>query len=203
MNMKQYLALSLVAIFMVMAGFGSIGVAQAATPLSCNVGSSSVGVNQNSILTASGGDGTYFWSGENLNITNSSGSQFSVSYPSFGTYNVTVLSAGQSAVCNINVVSTVVPVGGLACLPASQSLRLGQTATFSAVGGNGTYVWSSPDLSIINPNGSGFSASYASAGLKVMTVTSAGQTATCLANVSSRVVVNDPGFPNTGGGYGR
>ena len=200
--MKQFLALSLVAIIMVMAGFGSIGVAQAAAPVSCSVGSPSVGVNQNSVLTAMGGDGTYFWSGENLNVTNSSGSQFSVSYPSVGTYNVTVSSGGQSAVCNINVANSP-SVSGFSCLPANQNVILGQTANFSAIGGNGSYVWSSPDLNITNSSGSGFSASYASTGLKVMTVTSAGLSTSCLANVLHRVTDTDPGFPNTGGGYGQ
>lgn len=204
MKMNKYLVLSIVAIFAITGlGLGSFGVAEAQVviPLSCSVASSAVGVNQNATLMATGGNGTYFWSGQNLNVTNSSGSQFAVSYPNPGTYIVTVSSAGQSANCNVNVVANALPSGNLACLPANQSVMLGQTATFSAVGGSGSYLWSAPDLLITNPTGSGFSASYSSTGLKTLTVTSAGLASTCNVNVLSRTTT--PGFPNTGGGYNR
>ena len=204
-NQKKYIFLSL-ATAMIVAGmsFGGLSFAQTVTPLTCSVGASSVNANQAVILTAQGGNGTYFWSGLNLNITNASGNQFAVSYPTPGIYSVNVSSAGQTATCSVNV--TPAPsTGVLSCLPAVQNVVLGQTASVSAVGGNGLYFWSSPDLTIANPNGSGFSANYGSSGLKTLTVTSAGIVTTCAINVLNTVIPvtppTIPSFPSTGGGY--
>ncbi len=185
---------------------GAISFAQTVTPLVCTSPTATVNQNQAIVLTATGGNGTYVWSGTNLNITNAVGTQFAVSYPAAGNYTVTVSSAGLSAACNFTVVAPAT-TGALACAPAAQSVVLGQTASVSASGGNGAYVWSSPDISIANPNGSGFSASYASTGLKTLTVTSGGATAICAVNVlggTTPPVVTPPvtpGLPNTGGGF--
>jgi hypothetical protein len=105
----------------------------------------------------------------------------------------------------VDVLSGAVSTNALSCFPAVQNVVLGQTANVSATGGDGTYVWSSPDLSIANPNGSGFSASYASIGVKTLTVTSGGLITTCAVNVlaNSPVVTVTPSLPNTGGGYGK
>ena len=207
MNMnKKYARLSLATAIAVMAmSFGSIGLAQT-PPVACSVGMSTVNTNQAAILTASGGNGVYAWSGTNLNITNSAGTQFAVSYPTPGTYTVIVTSAGQSATCNVAVVAA--SAGSLVCSPATQNVTLGQTAAVTATGGTGTYVWSAPGLNIINPNGSGFSASYASTGLKTLIVTSGGVSDTCAVNVLAGAYVPPtppvtPGLPNTGGGYGK
>lgn len=205
---QKYLLLSLVTILTVTgASIGALSFAQTVTTLGCSVAGSSVGVNQAAILTATGGNGTYVWSGPSLNVTNSGGTQFAVSYPTVGTYPITVTSAGQSATCNVNVVGAAA-TGGLACFPVTQNVTLGQTATVSASGGNGSYVWSSPDLSIANPTGSGFSANYASIGVQTLTVTSGGLTTTCAINVLANGTVIaptpvTPGLPNTGGGYGQ
>jgi len=201
---QKYLALSVVtALTAVGASLGSLGFAQTVTPLTCSVANATVSTNQSAILTASGGNGIYQWSGTNLNITNSAGSQFAVSYPNPGVYTITVTSAGLNASCSFTVVAAT--TGTLTCSPASQNVTLGQTATYAATGGNGTYAWSSPDLTITNASGSGFSASYASTGLKTLTVTSAGNTATCFTNVLQGAVVIPPpvvpGLPNTGGGF--
>jgi len=205
---RKYLLLSLVTVMTVTgASVGALSFAQTVTTLTCSVGAATVQANQAAIVTATGGNGTYFWSGPNLNVTNSAGSQFAVSYPNPGTYPITVQSAGQSAMCNVNVVAAP-STGGLSCFPVVQNVTLGQTATVSATGGNATYVWSSPDLSILNPNGSGFSANYASIGVKTLTVTSAGLIATCAINVLADSVAPvpppvTPSFPNTGGGFGQ
>lgn len=182
---------------------GPLSFAQAVTPVTCSVNASVVNANQAAIFTAAGGSGTYVWSGPNLNITNASGAQFAVSYPAAGTYPITVTSAGLSATCNLTVVAAT--TGALVCAPGTQNITLGQTVRFNATGGNGTYVWSAPDLVITNPNGSGFSASYASTGLKTVTVTSNGAVDTCAVNVfaSATTPPVTPGLPNTGGGYGQ
>jgi hypothetical protein len=205
---KKYLLLSF-ATMLTVAGMsiGAFSFAQNVTTLGCTVGALTVAGNQAVILTATGGNGSYFWSGQNLNVTNSAGNQFAVSYPNPGVYPITVSSAGQTATCNVNV--TVGPSTGIIqCSPATQTVALGQTIAVSVTGGNGVYNWSSPDLTIANPSGSGFSANYATSGLKTLTVTSAGLTATCAINVLSNSVPAPtapvtPGLPNTGGGFGR
>ena len=203
---QKYLALSLVTALTVAGmSLGALSFAQTVTTLNCSMSGSSVGTNQAAILTATGGNGTYSWSGSNLDITNSGGNQFAVSYPDVGVYPITVSSAGQTATCNVSVVGAPV-TGGLSCYPVVQNVTLGQTATLSATGGNGTYTWSSPDLSIANPNGSGFSASYATTGVKTLTVTSGGLVTTCAVNVLPNgvvVPVVTPSLPDTGGGYGQ
>jgi len=187
---------------------GAITFAQAITPLSCSVGTSIVNPNQATILTASGGNGTYAWSGPNLNINNASGNQFAVSYPNAGTYTITVTSAGLTSSCTFTVASAPT-TGAVVCSPGTQNVILGQTATVSASGGNGTYTWSSPVLTIANPTGTGFSANFASTGLKTLTVTSGGTTDTCAVNVLGAPFTPPvtppvtPGLPNTGYGFGR
>jgi hypothetical protein len=205
---KKYMLLSLVTVLTVAGmSLGTLGFAQTVTTLGCSVGALTVTGDQAVILTATGGNGTYFWSGQNLNVTNSAGNQFAVSYPNPGIYPITVQSAGQTATCNVNVVAGV-STGMLACSPAVQTVALGNTVAFTVTGGNGVYNWTSPDLSIANPTGSGFRANYATSGLKTLTVTSAGLTATCATNVLTNATapvvppVVTPSLPNTGGGFG-
>lgn len=204
---KKYLVLSLVTVLTVAgASFGALGFAQTTPVLGCSVNVTSVAVNQAAILTATGGSGYYSWSGTNLNITNAAGSQFAVSYPNPGIYPITVSSMGQTATCNVNVIGTAT-TGGISCFPAVQTVVLGQTAAVSASGGDGNFTWASPDLTIANPNGSGFSATYATIGLKTLTVSSAGLVTTCAVNVLSNGSVVPPPvtptLPNTGGGFGK
>ena len=204
---KKYFLLSLAtAVTVAGASFGVLSFAQTTPVLGCSVNVPSVSVNQAAILTASGGSGYYTWSGTDLNVTNAGGTQFAVSYPNPGVYPITVSSVGQTATCNVNVVGTAT-TGGISCFPAVQTVVLGQVATVAASGGNGAYLWSSPDLTIANPSGSGFSASYATTGLKTLTVASAGYVTTCTVNVLSNgsvlPVVTTPTLPNTGGGYGK
>lgn len=203
---QKYLALSLVTVLTVVGlSFGALSMAQTVTTLTCSSNLSSVAVNQAEVFTATGGNGIYAWSGPNLTITNAGGNQFAVSYSNSGVYPITVTSASQSATCNMDVLPSTVSTNALTCFPATQNVVLGGTANVSATGGSGTYVWSSPDLSIANPNGSGFSASYATIGVKTLTVTSGGLMTTCAVNVlaSVPVVTITPGLPNTGGGYGK
>ncbi len=205
---KLYLLLSLATVIAVVGiSLGTPSQAQV-VPVTCSPSGSSVSANQAATLTASGGNGVYAWSGTNLNVTNSAGTQFAVSYPTPGTYTVIVTSAGQAATCNVTV--TAAQAGTLTCSPAVQNVAIGQTASVTAAGGNGTYVWSASDLTITNPNGTGFSASYPSAGLKTLVVTSGGAATTCAVNVLPGTTVPPvvvppvtPGLPDTGGGFGQ
>ena len=204
-NNKKYFVLSLIAVLAVAgATLGTLSFAQTVTPLTCSVGAGSVGVNQSMVLTAIGGNGTYAWSGPNLSVTNNAGSQFSVSYSEPGVYPITVTSGGQDATCNVNVIPAG-SSGALSCFPQTQNVILGQTASLTATGGDGVnYTWSSPDLNITNAQGSGFSANYASIGMKTLTVSSAGLTTSCVVNVLAATTAPapvTPGLPDTGGGY--
>ena len=156
---KKYFTLSLVtAVAVAGMTLGALSFAQTVTPVSCSTATSTVLPNQATTFTATGGNGSYVWSGTNLNVTNAVGTQFAVSYPTPGVYTITVSSAGFSGSCTMTVAGTV-QTGALVCSPAVQNVTLGQTATFAATGGNGAYTWSSPDLTINNASGSGFSAS--------------------------------------------
>jgi hypothetical protein len=201
----KYLLLAVTAVFTVAGmSFGVLSMAQGVPTLTCSSSVSSVAVNQAEVLTATGGNGAYLWSGPNLTVTNTAGSQLAVSYNAPGVYPITVASAGQTATCNVNVLAGTTSTGALSCFPATQNVTLGQVASVSATGGNGVYAWSSPDLNIANPNGSGFAANYATTGMKTLTVSSNGLVTTCAINVVAPVgTPSTPGLPNTGGGYGK
>lgn len=206
---KYTLVSSVTALAVVAMSLGALSFAQSVNPLVCSLSANTVGTNQVEVLTATGGNGTFYWSGPNLSVTNSTGNQFAVSYPNAGTYPIVVTSAGLTATCNV-VVTNSASTGSLFCSPAAQNVILGQTASVSASGGNGSYTWSAPGLNITNPTGTGFSANYASSGLETLTVTSAGLTATCAVNVlpvgtitTPVTPVTTPSLPDTGGGFGQ
>lgn len=195
-------------------GFAVVSSAQSYPALSCSTSPSSpVDTNRTVTLTATGGTGVYTWTGYGLNSTSTSSSQNSVSYSTPGSYMATVTSGTQSANCFITVTGTDTSnngasnLGTLSCYPSTQSTTVGRSVNVSAIGGNGNYVWSSPDLTITNPNGSGFNAIYVSAGVKTLTVISGNQTATCTVVVSGPTptvpTTPAPTMPNTGGGFGR
>jgi hypothetical protein len=199
-----YVLLSVVtALAVLVLSAGALSFAQT-TALTCTPTSSSVSRNQSVTLTANGGTGSYVWSGTNLNVTNATGKQFTVTYPNAGTYTITVTSGGQSASCTVAVTSGT-GGGSLSCLPAVQTVTLGQTAQVNASGGAGTYTWSAPGLTVNNATGSGFNANYATLGTKTITVTSGGASADCMVNVVAATGggTTAPGLPDTGGGYGQ
>ena len=173
--------------------------AQTVPTLSCSPGTASVHVGEAALFTATGGNGNYSWSGQNLVVSNANGVQFTATYPSPGVYTITVSSAGQTANCTAQV--TVVASGSVSCLPVTQNVAIGQPALFTATGGNGSYVWSGDGLTLNNPTGSGFQATYSAAGAYNVRVTSNGQTASCVVNVLA-AGSSDPGLPNTGFGGG-
>lgn len=95
------------------------------------------------------------------------------------------------------------------CSPSVVSAAPGQSVSLSATGGNGTYVWSSPGLTITNPNGQNFKVNFNGDGSYPVTVTSGSSSSTCNVNVtgvavgsstsgSSSTGGNVPGLPNTG-----
>src|ERR1700689_1892402 len=67
----------------------------------------------------------------------------------------------------------------VACSFTLPSVPAGESATVTATGGDGNYVWSSPGLNITNATGASFSVTFNAPGTYPVTVTSAGVSSTC------------------------
>ncbi len=217
MTTRGYLLTTAAAfVFVVLLTYTGTSFAQVNQNTYCSTNTPTVNVNQNAQFTASGGNGSYSWAADNYSsITNTSGSQFSASFPYAGTYSVRVTSNGQTGYCTVNVLpnydsnysSYNYSNGTLACLPTSQTVTTGQTAYFNASGGNGSYNWVVPELSLNNSSGTGSYVTYNTPGTRTITVMSGGASATCSVNVvgssAATPIILVPGLPNTGGGYGK
>lgn len=157
--------------------------------LLCAPAEQTVDINQQASFSATGGTGTYSWSAPGASTASGIGSNFGTKYSSNGTKTVTVTSGTKTATCNVTVLSS--PTGpNLFCNPPSQYASLGQTVYLTASGGNSTYSWSAPEGNISSTSGSSVNVSYASTGVKTVTVSSNGLTANCV------VIINQ----STGGG---
>lgn len=90
------------------------------------------------------------------------------------------------------------------CSPSSTTVRVGQAVTLAASGGgdDATYTWSSPGLTITDPTGENFTATFSVAGDYVVTLEGDnGETDTCAIAVTATEVnpgTPAPGLPNTG-----
>jgi hypothetical protein len=172
--------------------------AASSTVLTCATPLNTVFVGQPATFTAQGGalGATLAWSASDLTLNNPTGSGFTVNYATPGIHMVSVSSSGQSATCAVSVQpAAVTGTSPTLCTPATQTVMAGAQASFTASGGNGSYIWSASDLTLVNPVGSGFSASYAGAGLHTVTVSSGGTSSSCQVNVLSATT---PSLPNTG-----
>jgi|SRR3989344_1656987 len=82
-------------------------------PTSCSPGTQTVTMGQAAMVTPAGGNGSYTWttSGTAPTIapTGNTNGSVSVTYANAGLHTVTVVSAGQLATCNIDVVGTSAP----------------------------------------------------------------------------------------------
>lgn len=91
-----------------------------------------------------------------------------------------VRSASPVAAVNDSVTVRVRPQ----CLPAGQTVEVGQPATLTAAGGNGTYAWTATGGSTASGTGSPFSTSYATEGTKTVSLVSDSLTTTCTVTVA-------------------
>lgn len=93
----------------------------------------------------------------------------------------------------------------LSCSPAQQTAAAGQTVTFQASGGDGSYVWGTPS-GVFSTSGSTFSTTFTEPGPNTVVVTSGGDDAVCVVNVVGGVAGGNvggfPGLPHTGDGGG-
>ncbi len=152
-------------------------------PPACSPATQTAVTGQTVTLTATGGDGTYAWSGGGVPASGST-SSFSTAYSTAGPKTITLTSASQSTTCSITVNLPAPP----ACSPATQTAVTGQTVTLTATGGDGTYAWSGGGVPASGSTSS-FSTAYSTAGPKTITLTSASQSTTC------SITVNLPGSP--------
>ncbi len=141
----------------------------------CTPATQTVKINQNANLVATGGNGTYAWTSTGGQPTSGTGSSYQTKYASSGNKTVVVTSAGKTANCKV----VVEDYPELVCAPASQNVKLNQTASFVATGGNGTYTWTANGGQPAVGGGNTFSTSYSSTGSKQVKVESAGKIRTC------------------------
>ncbi len=98
----------------------------------------------------------------------------------------------------------------LTCSPSNQQARIGDTISFSAIGGSGTYTWATADRTYLN-TGASLNVLLSSLGRQAVYVTSGYETASCMVDVYDRgsvisggivkgVYTQAPGLPNTGFG---
>jgi uncharacterized repeat protein (TIGR01451 family) len=150
--------------------------------LTCNPQNQSVFVNNSANFSATGGTGTYSWSGGESPSTGS-GASFSTQFNSVGFRTVVVTSGNQTATCNVTINQQ--QQNNLTCGPQNQSANVNDVVNFYANGGNGNYSWTAYDAQITYGNNQNFSTRFNSAGSKTVTVNSNGQTATCYVNVNT------------------
>ncbi len=163
------------------------GTRAAVGAVTCSPKNQNVQPNQAASFSASGGNGTFSWSGGG-NPASGNSSNFSTTFPNTGTFSVTVASGGSTDTCQVAVSTAVVtppPVSPLPlfCMPFMQTVNAGQAANFAAVGGDGNYSWSGGE----NPgtgSGSNFSTVFSAPGARTVTVSSAGKIAQCSAIVN-------------------
>ncbi|MGE3179290.1 MAG: hypothetical protein AB7O32_17600 [Vicinamibacterales bacterium] len=157
--------------------------------LTCAPGTQSGAVNQSLTFTATGGSGTYRWTGGGSPAAGQ-GTVFQTAFAADGTRTVTVASGDQVATCQATVQTPPPPpvVPALACAPGAQAGPVNQALSFSATGGTGTYAWSGGGSPAAG-HGTAFQTAFGSAGARAVTVTSGEQTATC------QVTVNAPPPP--------
>ena len=158
-------------------------------PPVCSPSSQSAFINENVNFSATGGDGSFAWTGGGSPATGD-GSNFTTKFATGGTKTVTVTSHGRSDTCEV-VVSPA--PADLICTPTSQSVNVNDIASFSAAGGSGALTWSANGGSPSSGSGSTFQSSWGTAGFKAATVTdTAGHSATCSVQVNS---VSNPTAP--------
>ena len=162
--------------------------------LVCAPALQTVPTNSAASFTATGGTGTYAWSSTgSIAPTAGSGAAYSATYASAGAYTVSVSSGAQTTTCAVTVSA------GVICAPALQTVAVGQAASFTAVGGSGSYTWSSTGSNAPTSGGPGgaYSATYATAGSKLVTATDTVTTGTCTVTVEPPVVCS-PGTQTVG-----
>ncbi|MBI2096987.1 MAG: peptidoglycan-binding protein, partial [Candidatus Sungbacteria bacterium] len=114
--------------------------------LTCSPASQTVQVNTRANFTAAGGTGSYSWLAPGGNPSSGSGSAFSTSYASQGSYTVTVASGPQAAGCGVAVSQLPPP-------PVAPALSFSANPVAINTGGNVTLTWVSSDANSCSASG--------------------------------------------------
>lgn len=97
----------------------------------------SVRVNQQALLAAAGGTGTYNWTAPEATPSTGIGTSFSAYYTSVGSRTVTLTSGSKQTTCTVNVIPEPVPTPQLDLAVTKQVtpalIQAGETATFTVV----------------------------------------------------------------------
>lgn len=143
----------------------------------------SVVVGTDLAFTASDGVPPYTWSSPGSNDTSGTGTTHVRRYATSGPKTVTVTDSATPALsgtCSLTVYDVLV------CLPAVQSVAVGQPASVSAAGGRTTHSWSAPGSGNAGPlAAAAWSGTYAAAGTYTVTGsdTDPAQSASCQVTV--------------------
>jgi hypothetical protein len=152
----------------------------------CSPSSQNAIVGQTVNFSATGGNGSFSWTGGGSPSTGS-GSAFHTSYSSAGTKTVTVTSGGLTDQC-IVIVAPII-VNDISCTPANQTINIGDTASFTATGGDGAFHWTASGGSPSTGSGSSFQSTYSTSGSKnVLVNDNSGHSAQCNVQVNPIIV---------------
>ncbi len=143
--------------------------------LVCTPPSQTVPIGQTATVGASGGTGAYTWSAPGGSTPTGSGASFSTTYGSAGSNTITVTSGAQTANCTVLVPSP----PALSCSPSTQTVAPGATASLSASGGSGGYVWEAPNSATPSGTGPSFSTVYLVPATNTITLTSGSSSVAC------------------------
>ena len=145
-------------------------------------------------FTASGGQNGYVWGG----AASGSGNSKSVTFPSVGTYSVTVYSpaGGSYAQSNTASATIIVTAAGqtVAIAPTAQTIAAGSTINFTASGGQNGYVWGGA----ASGSGSPKSVTFPNVGSYNITVYSPAGGAYAQSNTASATITVTPAGQNVG-----
>lgn len=185
MTKKILVALSVAASLLAIGAAPALG--QTTGTLTCTPVTSTVTAGQNATFLVTGGNGVFSFNGTGITPLTTTSTAFSTSFSTPGAQSFTVTSNGQTVGCNVNV--TAAGTTPLTCVNPVGTILVGTPATFTVNGGNGTFSWSSPGLSVANPIGTSFTANFSTAGIHTVTVNSGAETSTCAVNVQPNASV--------------
>ena len=171
-------------------------ISNASQTVSIAPASQTIGVGASVTFTASGGVNGYAWSGS----ASGSGNSKTVTFPTVGSYTVSVYSPAGGGYNQSNTATATITVANnpqtVALTPATQTITVGDTVNFSAVGGVNGYVWggsasgSGSTKSVTFPTAGTFSVTvYSPAGGSYAQSNTATATITVTSNASQTVAI--------------
>jgi uncharacterized repeat protein (TIGR01451 family) len=158
--------------------------------VTCSPSSQTANINQTVNFSASGGNGSFNWTGGSNPVTGT-GASYSTVFSAAGSYAVTVTSGGASAICAVTVNQVSAPTVTISANPST--INQGQTSVLT---------WSSTNATSCSASG-GWSGAKSLSGTETVSpqqtttytitcVNGTGQSATASATVNVTTVVNNP-----------